>query len=258
MDPHDPYLSEEPAGPTGIGSMAFMKALEEGRIEATEEIRKRLLSLYDSEIAFNDASFEKLMEWLEGAGLYDSALIVLLSDHGEEFHDHGWWRHGKTLYREQLEVPLIVKWPGGLAAGEKIAGLVQHVDLVPTILDYIGEPGAEELHGSSVMGLVEGRADTSASTFSYLDVDGRELEAVTFRDRKLIRYLSYDRAAPSSELYDLVEDAFESKNLASERPQATEFLHSLLGKPRSSRGSPVQVVIDEDLEQKLRALGYIK
>jgi arylsulfatase A-like enzyme len=263
MDPHDPYLEDDAAqtesAPAQVGSMAFMKALEEGKIAATDEIRERLLSLYDSEITFNDRSFEKLLRWLDSAGLYDSALIVLLSDHGEEFYDHGWWRHGKTLYEEQLEVPLIVKWPRGLEAGERIDSVVQHVDLLPTILDYLDEPLEEDLHGRSILELLKGRVEPVASrVFSYLDLDGRELEAVTFRDRKLIRYLTFDRPAASLQLFDLAADSAESRNLTSERRQTTRFLRSLLGLPRRSKGSPVSVAIDEKLEQKLRALGYIK
>jgi arylsulfatase A-like enzyme len=263
MDPHDPYLeaglAQPGSEPANIGSMAFMKALEEGKIEATDEIRERLLSLYDSEIAFNDRSFEKLMQWLDSAGLYDSSLIILLSDHGEEFYDHGWWRHGKTLYREQLEVPLIVKWPRGLGAGERIDGMVQHVDLLPTILDYLGEPIDESLHGRSVLELLKRRdGHITSRAFSYLDLDGRELEAVTFRDRKLIRYLVYDRPAAPLQLFDLATDRGESRNLTSERRQATRFLSSLLGLTRGSTRSPVSVVIDEELEKKLKALGYMK
>ncbi len=104
MDPHDPYLSGASKGEPAdaIGTMEFMTALEDGRITPSNEIRKRLLELYDSEIAFNDQHFGRLLDWLQRVELYGSTLIVLVSDHGEEFEDHGWWRHGKTLYQEQL------------------------------------------------------------------------------------------------------------------------------------------------------------
>jgi arylsulfatase A-like enzyme len=260
MDPHDPYLSGasqgEPAD--GIGTMAFMTALEDGRIDSSAEIHARLMELYGSEIAFNDQHFGGLLDRLKRVGLYESTLIVLVSDHGEEFDDHGWWRHGKTLYREQLEVPLIVKWPGGPGGhdvGVRREDVAQHVDLLPTLMQYIGEESTRGLHGRSLWS-----RQTTPAVFGYLNLDGRELESVVYRDQKLIRYLSFDRPRPPLQLFDLASDGAESRNLALELPLPASFLTRLLAHPRSLSGTRVSVParIDESLEEKLRALGYLR
>ena len=257
MDPHDPYLSgasrAEPAD--GIGTMAFMTALEDGRIDSSAEIHTRLMELYDSEIAFNDQHFGELLDWLKRVGLYEPTLIVLVSDHGEEFDDHGWWRHGKTLYREQLEIPLIVKWPGGHDVGVRREDVAQHVDLLPTLMRHIGGESTSDLHGRSLWS-----RQTSPAVFSYLNLDGRELESVVYRDQKLIRYLSFDRPRSPLQVFDLASDGAESRDLAPERPLPASFLARLLAHSRSLSGTrvPVPATIDESLEEKLRALGYLR
>ena len=255
MDPHDPYLSgvsqAEPA--EGIGTVAFMTALEDGRIDSSAEIHARLMELYDSEIAFNDQHFGELLDRLKRVGLYESTLIVLVSDHGEEFDDHGWWRHGKTLYREQLEIPLIVKWPGGHDVGVRRQDIAQHVDLLPTLMQHVGEESTSALHGRSLWS-----RQTNPPVVGYLNLDGRELESVVYRDQKLIRYLSFDRPRPPLQVFDLASDGAESRNLVPERPLPASFLARLLTHSRSLTRASVPARIDESLEEKLRALGYLR
>jgi arylsulfatase A-like enzyme len=116
-----------------------------------------------------------------------------VSDHGEEFEEHGWWRHGKTLYQEQLHVPFLVKWPEG-GAGRSLEDVVQHVDLVPTVLDFLGEPLPGDLPGRSLSRLVESGAVFDPVVSSYLRSDGREVEVSS--TEKVVRTLVYDREAP--------------------------------------------------------------
>ena len=93
---------------------------------------------YDGEIAYSDEIVGRLIEFLKARGLYDRALIVFLSDHGEGLGDHGEQEHGLFLYDETIRVPLIVKLPGQAARGRRVQQPVQHLDLVPTILDLVG------------------------------------------------------------------------------------------------------------------------
>ena len=67
-----------------------------------------------------------------------NTLIVLTADHGEEFHDHGGWKHGLTLYEEQIHVPLLVRWDGHVPAGARLRGTVRLLDLVPTLVRAAG------------------------------------------------------------------------------------------------------------------------
>ena len=271
MDPHDPYVdpSERRQGrvdstPTKdvgrIGSAGFMRALEEGRVSGSPALREQLLRLYEAEIRFNDAGFGRLMERLAERGLAEDTLVVLLSDHGEEFAEHGWWRHGKTLYEEQLRVPLVLRLPGGRFAGRRVPGTARHVDVVPTILDVLGLPPDAALPGRSLMGLGEGRGAAEEPVCAYLDVDGRSLESVAFAGRKLVRYLSYDRPRPAEEFFALDRDPGETRSVAGESEAELPFLRALIQDPRLA-GRPIPgttVAIDPELEERLRAVGYVR
>jgi arylsulfatase A-like enzyme len=261
-DPHDPYLLPQRGASEPLpGTMPFMKALEAGEIEPSAGIREKLLELYAGEVSFSDTQFGALLDYLEGAGLYDSSIIVLLSDHGEEFDDHGWWRHGKTLYGEQLNVPLIIKWPDGFAAGKKVRQIAQHIDLVPTLLDALGESPPAGLQGRSLWQLVQSSPPGGGhpAVLSYLVLDGRELESIIFSGQKLIRTFIYDRTVPPYQLFDIDADRMETTNISTEEPVTVDFLHALLRRPTnepSASAHPIE--IDEELERSLRALGYIK
>jgi arylsulfatase A-like enzyme len=95
-----------------------------------------LSDLYDGEIAYTDAQIGRLLDALRRMGLYDDTLIVLLSDHGEEFFEHGKWQH-EQLYEECLRVPLMVRLPGGRHGGTRIETPVGLIDVMPTLLDLL-------------------------------------------------------------------------------------------------------------------------
>ena len=100
---------------------------------------------YDGEIAYTDEIVGRLVRYLKSHQLYDRSTIVLLSDHGEGLGDHGEQEHGLFVYDEAIHVPLIIKQESNAGAGRRVADLVQHVDLVPTILDLVKAPGAGRL-----------------------------------------------------------------------------------------------------------------
>lgn len=261
-DPHDPYATTAGFDEDGFGTVRFMESLEAGRFTLSDEEVDRLVELYDQDVAFADAQLGRFLDALKERGLYEDALIILLSDHGEEFRDHGWWRHGKTLYGEQLRVPLIIKWPDGVGAGQRVDRIVQHIDIAPTVLDYLGRPRSSELAGRSLWRLVasEPLADENEpAVLSYLHMDGREVESVVVGNYKLIRYLSYDRAVEPYQLYDLESDETETTSLAGERARIADFLSDYLTHARPKpAATPTPAEIDEDVERQLRALGYIQ
>ena len=110
---------------------------------------------YDGEIAYADEIVGRLIQYLKKHQLYDRSTIVLLSDHGEGLGDHGEQEHGLFVYDEAIRVPLIIKQESNVGAGRRISDLVQHVDLVPTILDLVKAPVPDNLRGRSLKPLLE-------------------------------------------------------------------------------------------------------
>ena len=97
---------------------------------------QHLRDLYDDEIAFFDARFAELLRSIRGAGLMDDSILVFVSDHGEEFLEHGDIKHCRTLFDSSIHVPLLLKIPG--VDPKTVTRPVQSLDLVPTLVDYLG------------------------------------------------------------------------------------------------------------------------
>jgi arylsulfatase A-like enzyme len=116
------------------------------------------LSPYDGEVAYVDEIVGRLVKYLKAHQLYDQSTIVLVSDHGESLGDHGETGHGLLAYEEVMRVPLIIKRSAGEGAGRRVKELVQHVDLVPTILEMARAPVPDTLDGRSLMPLLENAA----------------------------------------------------------------------------------------------------
>jgi choline-sulfatase len=212
---------------------------------------------YDGEIAYADEVVGRLVAWLKDKGCYDRAAIVFLSDHGEGLGDHDELEHGLFLYETTIRVPLIVKLPGSTGRGRRVAAPVQHIDLVPTILDWVGASKPATLKGRSLRAALEGTAGLPADLGSYAEsFYGRfhfgwaELYSLTDARYRFIK-------APRPELYDLQNDAAESRNLASDRPQVVAAARAEI--ERLVAGTRVEgpgQVSKEDVE-RLQALGYV-
>jgi len=140
LDPHSPYAPPPPfdrrfgppPGPAHPAAEPY-----DYRVPAD---LSRIVAQYDGEIAYGDQEFGRLVRELKARGLYDRAMIVFVSDHGEEFLDHGDWVHGHALYDELVRVPLVVKYPRNRNAGRRVESQVQLLDVLPTILKSQGLP----------------------------------------------------------------------------------------------------------------------
>ena len=148
---------------------------------------------YDGEIAYTDEIVGRLVKYLKSHQLYDRATIVLLSDHGEGLGNHGEQEHGLFVYDEAIHVPLVIKQEGNAGAGRRIADLVQHIDLVPTILDLVKAPGGGSLHGRSLKPVLEGTgkltppAIYSEALYARYHFGWSELTAITDERYRYIR-----------------------------------------------------------------------
>jgi len=237
FDPHDTYLAHEEA--PGFGG-------------------EHEVDLYDGEIRYTDAHLGRVLEALERTGLAGETVVVLTADHGEEFRDHGGLRHGKTLYREQLHVPLVLRAPG--FAPLRVPELVRTVDVLPTLLELCGLAPPAGLEGRSLVPHMRGEATDERPALAELRLrDGHHFDAVVSGGWKLI----VDVEDGEPQLYDLAGDPGEQRDLADERPEEVRRLRVLLeGLVSDSRalapaeGSSRVHLSPEDLEV-LEDLGYV-
>ena len=211
---------------------------------------------YDGEIAYADEIVGRLVRYLKSHQLYDRSTIVLLSDHGEGLGDHGEQEHGLFVYEEAIHVPLIIKQEASAGAGRRVADLVQHIDLVPTLLDLVKAPASGGLRGRSLKPVLDGTGKLpppsiySEALYARYHFGWSELTALT-EDR--YRYIK----APREELYDLERDPHERTNIAGDRVQARQALRGALD--RVAAGAKIQAPADvsADARERLQALGYV-
>ncbi len=223
--------------------------------EPPEPFASRYKNPYDGEIAAADQVVGGLVAELKRLGVYDQAIVVLLSDHGEGLMDHGEQEHGILLYREALQVPLLLKLPGGAMAGTRVAAPAGLTDVAPTLLALVGLKPAPGEHGSSLLALARAPAggapprDLFAETFyPRLHLGWSELSSL-IRDRfHLIQ-------GPDPELYDLQTDPGETKNVRAGERRAFAALREAVKPYEAPLAAPAQA--DEETARKLASLGYL-
>lgn len=267
-DPHSPYrpppeqdrwlefASEEarqvaipPIGPPRLGER-FSPAESEA-----------LVARYDAEIAFFDTHFGRLLDFLEQRGIYDEALIIFTADHGEEFAEHGGWAHGHTLYNELLHIPLIVKYPKGVATpGERREMLSGLIDVVPTIRDVMQATWPQSgFRGRSLLPADVGPRDDPRIV--YADNENPALRGGFQGDDKLIQRLSDAGSVQEERYFSLDSDFGERGDGVPPGADSAERLRELRGVMAELHDQalvPGEIDVDEDTHEELRALGYIE
>jgi arylsulfatase A-like enzyme len=244
------------------------------------DLKRNIEGLYDGSIRLTDEVLIKsLVEKLKNLGLYDRTLLIVTSDHGEEFFDHGGWSHTRTLYDEVIKVPLVVHFPGGKYAGRRIAPIVRLVDIVPTVLEELGIDFApDDFDGRGLRSILDGRETADRHFVAELAPDvtqshNHAATAVNSGRTKMIvngRFSPEDRAYfafpppafPALELYDLASDPGEKTNVL-DRPERAAAARDLAERAEAlMRGlkdrTGGKAKLPKNLEDQLRALGYIK
>ena len=270
MDAHWPYMPPAPFDTLYPGKdVAFLTPqfnglrtdVVSGKRLPTEAEYAHMVSQYDGGIAYLDSELGKLIEWLKDRGLYDNLMIIVTSDHGEAFGEHGLLEHGVSVYQDQVWVPLIVKYPGRNAP-ETVLETVSLVDVMPTVLDSIGGRPPEGLDGVSlrrVGGTALKRVYAESFPFSeYFDLYPRfrRVERAAYQgNRKLI-----SSTAGKREFYDLSKDPREIENiLPAQQAEALEMESHLTVWLKSARKVPARPsVLDNKTLERLRSLGYVQ
>jgi arylsulfatase A-like enzyme len=214
-------------------------------------------ALYDAQIAHADRQFGLLLRRLRELGLYDRTVVVLVSDHGEEFLDHGLFAHGHSLYQEILHVPLVVRWPDGRYAGRRVESPAQHLDLLPTILAAAGAASPPACPGLDLRLLAAADTPAEREVSSDLSLAGTRIASLVAGGMHL---LVRERPNPAAELYDLRRDPHELRNLAD--PGGVRFGYLMarlrsLHRDQGGNAPPKRPPISPELDKQLRALGYV-
>ncbi len=265
IDPHGPYdpapefeeMFEAGGAPAHYRTVRYLLGLNRGEVEPEPETADALSRLYDAEVAQNDRAFGELLDELEARGLVEDTAVIYLSDHGEEFAEHGRWEHGLSLYEEVLRVPLVMRLPG--VPPRRVEEPAQHVDVLPTLLAYLGVE-APPTDGRDLLA-ARRRGDAPLDVYTHLDVDGHRAASVIRGPYKLVLPQSPSQGTAPM-LFDLDADPGELTDLAADRPDIVERMLGLLAE-RNLAGEIVSAEeieddqIDEDVRRRLRALGYV-
>lgn len=207
---------------------------------------------YDGEIAYVDQLLGSFLDDLKTRGIYDRAMIILLSDHGEGLNDHGEEEHGVFLYREAIQVPLLVKMPKGKHAGRSVAAPVQLIDVFPTVLEQTKSAGTSaNATAKSLVGMLDDqkpRPIYSESYYARLHFGWSDLHSLIDGPHHYIR-------APQPELYDMVADPGEKSNVIEQNRRVHVRMRTAIEPLVQLASAPTPV--DPEEAAKLAALGYV-
>ena len=287
LDPHDPYRPREEfrrrfAPGVDVEAACCRRSNELAELTGAAAVQQAAdaMALYDAEIAQNDAAFGDFLDELERRGLAAKSAVLLTADHGEEFLDHGGWKHGFTLYEEMLHIPFVLRLPAGHGAGRTIATAVDQVDIAPTLLALAGAGAGPDLPGRDLRALLDEAAERSAGSagsagserapalptrvsFAWLARPGARTVSEVAGAWKLVRQNGPGLLQePRRALFDLGADPREQRNLydpARRPPARVRWCEGALAAALARHGGGLaaeEVEIDPELEKSLRALGY--
>ena len=249
LSPHDP----EPVRVSEVELVRSHMRLVAKEGKAMESLRRR----YAANVMYADALLGVLLDALRDAGALDNTLVVVLSDHGEEFMEHGGVGHGRTLYDEQIHVPLVMACPGRIPAGRVVAQQVSTIDVMPTILELAGVRVQAHFNGLSLVPHINGAGGIYRTAFSEFPFTC-DFECARWATRKLI----VKAEGAQREFYDLARDPGEQwdatsrlgADAAAMAVQHTRWQKRMELQRRDVRASTVDA--SGDMEDRMRVLGY--
>jgi len=287
--PHTPYENNSEQGKMFLDENAKWERIiqseifgEEGgkyQTVLSQEEKDNVIALYDGEIRYTDEYLIKpMIKKLKDLEIYDNSMIIITSDHGEEFYEHQTWLHGVNLYNESLKVPLIIKFPNSHYRGERNTKIVSIVDIMPTMLEVAEiKTSSFPLDGKSLLDILDDEGRKERTFYADLNVhkfkdDLPSVFATNRNNFKLIlnkkirsahiKNIISDFKGRKIELYDLQEDKEETKNIARRQPyrrlcvELIQRLEAFYDKLDESKAE--SIIINEELKRNLRALGYIR
>jgi arylsulfatase A-like enzyme len=262
FDPHSPYFRHEPwlrhawRGPTR--PVELENITPPNRYEALNAAGERLdyiKTLYHGEVSYSDAVLGSLLAKLRATDPASNALIIVLSDHGEEFAEHGRFIHGRTLYEESVRIPFVIRFPGRRFAGRVISAPVSLVDVLPTLLDALGIARPAVAEGVSLLPWLEGAPPAKRELYAEL-AWGHDLAMVLAGGWKLIHRISRPRAEHAVPFGERPREHANGYGMERGRAEAlTRLVLERLGRARP-RPAPQGVPLGQREVEALKAMGY--
>ncbi len=252
-----------------VNILNFMRYGKDLCRKAEKEEKEEIEGAYNAAVFTFDYHLGRFLDFLQKLGIYRNSLIILFSDHGEEFADHGCWEHGHSLYNELIKIPIIVKLPANKRAGLREQALVSITDILPTLFHYFKIPLEGNIDGISLLKADERK---NREVFAYLAPYSLrdhvpEKACIISGKYKLIYnrplspedlrfFLSPPSFSVPFEIYNLKEDPFERKPLKGFSIE-TERLRRHLQKAMEKALSRRKKILPERLKKRLKSLGYI-
>lgn len=258
MDPHAPYLPPAPyermfyhgdeCDPSNrsmepvFAFKPFRDFLASWLPPGTSD-KDYVIAQYDGAIAYMDAAIQSIFTALESHGIFDETIVAVNGDHGETLYDHECWFDHHGIYDNVLHVPLLLRYPKKVPAGQRVAGYNQHKDLVPTLLDLAEINAGIDFDGRSLLPMIEGKVASHESEMYITECTWMRKHGWRTPQWKLILALEPDfHYKPPLELYNLIEDPDENHNLAEDLPDVvmalTSRLNAWLRKREAETGLP--------------------
>ncbi|HLE84113.1 MAG TPA: sulfatase [Thermoanaerobaculia bacterium] len=270
FDPHTPHTPPGPfaagfraAGAMGLHPVAsWIPFRRPGDRSFEEPVLGGERDLYAGEVAYLDRQVDRVLGFLESRGLLERTVVALVADHGENLGEHGIDYRHTGLWDTTVHVPLLVRWPAapGRGEGRRLDGLVQTLDLFPTLLAATGVelPAGWTADGTDLRQLThDGRPGRRAVFAEHVDATGAMVRTA---DHKYLRMRRTPGVPAGAYLYDLAKDPAEERNLAGRGLPVERELAALLDRwLRDRRPAPAAEsrTLSEEEEAKLRALGYL-
>ena len=240
MDPHGPYHAREP----------WYKDPGNRKLEPLEA--------YDSEINYVDSFIKKAYEEF---GWDKNTVIVVTADHGEGLWDHGRQGHGFSLYREEIQVPLIIHFPGG-AEGKRIKPNVSTIDILPTLRDIIGLQKSNSDEGWSLLPLIKGEEEKYKNRYLFSYLWKKVTDLVEFKATIYKNFHFQNKISLKKELFNLMLDQKEKKNIFFKafkiaREMELQF-EKFFSNCKKYEKKSVNYKLNKERLEKLKTLGYVQ
>ena len=250
--------------PEGNCGTHFLTAANRTGRPIAEATIRQLADLYTAGVRLLDDNLGVLFRELEDRGLLENSLVIITSDHGEEFREHGRFVHAQP-YVESLAVPLLIRFPGGAHAGRVVKHPVELADLMPTMLVAMGIDPPDHLPAHDLLSSIVDPDESTPIQILGCDKTRRQRFSLRSADHNLV----VDYSSGETELYDRAADPAERTDISAEQPEIVEALGALLLKTldryrklgarlNDPDARDTIDVLSEEEQQQLRAIGYLE